>query len=323
MNINFLRILFILICSIAGYITTSVQDGYPRMQGLMIGLFLSLLILMIEFIIKKIKIQNLLLGIIGLISGLIIAELVFIPVFFLIPATVDRKIFFESIFLMFPYLGLVLMIKRKNELWKIAPQKTDIVERTTKKILDTSVIIDGRLLDICRAHFLEGVFIVPRFVLSELQGVADSEDALKRERGRRGLDILNELRNQNFNFQVINEDLSGEHNDFKLIQLAQKLHAKILTTDFNLNKLAALHKVEVLNLNDLANALKIPVIPGDEMHVKVIREGKEPNQGLAYLDDGTMIVIENGKQLINQKIQITITSVFQTSAGRLIFAKKI
>ena len=192
------------------------------------------------------------------------------------------------------------------------------------KLLDTNVIIDGRIADICKTGFLEGTLLIPVFVLEELQYIADSSDTLRRVRGRRGLDVLQKIREDesNMEVEVMNvdfEDIQGV--DSKLVRLAQKLGGKIITNDFNLNKVAQLRGVEVLNINDLSNAVKPVVIPGETMRVQVVKDGKEPGQGVAYLDDGTMIVIENGHRYLSRTISVEVTSALQTSAGRMIFAK--
>jgi uncharacterized protein YacL len=191
------------------------------------------------------------------------------------------------------------------------------------KILDTSAIIDGRIADLCKTGFLEGVLIIPHFVLNELQKIADSSDPLRRNRGRRGLDILNKIQKENQVavriFDIDYEDLAEV--DTKLLRLARELEAKVVTNDFNLNKVAELYGVEVLNINDLSNAIKPVVLPGEEMMVHVLRDGKEYGQGIGYLEDGTMIVVEGGKNYIGLNTEIIVTSVLQTSAGRMIFAK--
>ncbi|MGQ9807494.1 MAG: PIN/TRAM domain-containing protein [Armatimonadota bacterium] len=197
------------------------------------------------------------------------------------------------------------------------------VPRQSPKLLDTNVIIDGRILDICRTGFVEGPILIPRFILDELQHIADSSDSLKRARGRRGLDILNQMRKE-LGMKVTTFDPEGirlpQEVDSKLVAVAQHLGAVIITNDFNLNKVAELQGVTVLNVNELANALKPVVLPGEEMSVTVIREGKEPNQGVAYLDDGTMVVIENAKRLIGERVDVIVASVWQTVAGKMIFA---
>jgi len=194
---------------------------------------------------------------------------------------------------------------------------------TVPKLLDTSVIIDGRIADVCDTGFLEGIFYTPRFVLQELQRIADSSDPLKRNRGRRGLDILNRMQKSQVRVEVLELDApETKEVDEKLLVIAKQRGAKIITNDFNLNKVAEIHGVPVLNVNDLANALKPAVLPGELLTIRVIKEGKESGQGVGYLDDGTMVVVDNGKVYMGQKIDVVVTSVLQTAAGRMIFAKK-
>jgi uncharacterized protein YacL len=196
-------------------------------------------------------------------------------------------------------------------------QKDDII------LLDTSVIIDGRIADICKTGFLDGKFIVPRFVLKELQQVADSSDSLKRERGRRGLDILGKLqKNSNIDVKIHNDDFPNiKEVDLKLVKLAKVLSAKIFTNDYNLNKVSEIQGIRVLNVNELANALRPVVLPGEMLEIRLIKEGKEYNQGVGYLEDGTMVVVDNGRRLIGQNVNLVVGSVLQTAAGRMIFAK--
>jgi uncharacterized protein YacL len=191
------------------------------------------------------------------------------------------------------------------------------------KIMDTSVIIDGRIADVCETEFLDGTIIIPQFILHELQHIADSSDSLKRARGRRGLDILHRIQKMShMEVRIVEEDFPKIREvDSKLIALAKKLGAKVITNDFNLNKVAELQGVKVLNINDLSNAVKPVALPGESMRVFVLKEGKEPGQGVAYLDDGTMIVVENGRKYINKNVDVAVTSVLQTAAGRMIFTK--
>jgi uncharacterized protein YacL len=220
---------------------------------------------------------------------------------------------------------MIIAMRGKDEFNLIIPyikfvrqdEKDEIV------ILDTSVIIDGRIADIFQTHFVEGKIVIPRFVLKELQQIADSQDALKRNRGRRGLDILNKIqKNTALDVRIHEEDFPELSDvDAKLVKLAKVLSGRIFTNDFNLNKIAELQCVKVLNINELANALRPVVLPGETMEIRVAKEGKEYNQGIAYLDDGTMVVIDNSRHLIGQTVKVTVTSVLQTSAGRMIFAK--
>ncbi|MCM3387663.1 PIN/TRAM domain-containing protein [Ureibacillus chungkukjangi] len=293
------------------------------------------LIVWMEGILFKVPAADLLFGSIGLIVGLMVAFLIgFALERIQIPIITDFIPVILSILL--GYLGFRVGFTKRDELSQMfskantAQKKktvdsgfTQVEEKQLYKLLDTSVIIDGRIADISSTGFIEGVLIVPQFVLTELQHIADSSDTLKRTRGRRGLDILKKLQDERVTtVQISEEDFEDvQEVDLKLVRLAKKMGAQILTNDFNLNKVCDLHHVQVLNINDLANAVKPVVIPGEDMQVVVIKDGKEQNQGVAYLDDGTMIVVEGGRSYIGQAITVTVTSVLQTSAGRMIFAK--
>ncbi len=230
------------------------------------------------------------------------------------------------------YFGVAIALSMKEELYFFFPglarpgetAATEVVSAVPPKLLDTNVIIDGRIADIAKAGFVEGSIIVPDFVLEELHLIADSSDTLRRNRGRRGLDILNTMQQEpNLNITVLSDYetvfRSSDPVDARLVQLAKEIHGAIVTNDFNLNKVAQLQGIQVLNVNELANAVKPVVLPGEEMTVTVVREGKEPEQGVAYLDDGTMVVIERGKERIGETVPITVTSVLQTVAGKMIF----
>jgi uncharacterized protein YacL len=224
------------------------------------------------------------------------------------------------------YVGLVLGAN-KGELLNLGAMggifNTEKAPRKNFKVLDTSVIIDGRIADVCETSFIDGMLIVPQFVLRELQLVADSSDPMKRNRGRRGLDILQRMQKMgNITIQIVEEDYPQIREvDLKLIELARAYEGKIVTNDFNLNKVAQLQGVPVLNINELANSLKPVVLPGEIMRVFILKEGKEYNQGVAYLDDGTMVVVDNAKKMISKTIDISVTSVLQTTAGKMIFGK--
>ena len=237
---------------------------------------------------------------------------------------VDSDVKVEPVTIDEPPIEPVENEKPKVSLVKVKKKsKTDNVSSENYKLLDTNVIIDGRIADICQTGFLEGKLLIPVFVLEELQYIADSSDSLRRVRGRRGLDVLQKIREDDaLEVEVMNVDFDDIHGvDSKLVRLAQKVNGKIITNDYNLNKVAQLRGVEVLNINDLSNAVKPVVIPGETMKVQVVRDGKEPGQGVAYLDDGTMIVIENGHRYLSRTISVEVTSALQTSAGRMIFAK--
>lgn len=289
----------------------------------------------LEEVLFKLPAGDVLFGTLGLIIGLSVASLIGFAISLMdILFVSDVAPIILSIIL--GYLGFRLGFKKRDELLQLFSQKSGSskkkateaaalaqLEKSLYKLLDTSVIIDGRIADISETGFVEGTLVVPQFVLTELQHIADSSDTLKRTRGRRGLDILKRLQDERASKVLITEvdfDDVAEV-DLKLVRLAKKMNAQILTNDFNLNKVCELHQVQVLNINDLANAVKPVVIPGEDMQVVVIKDGKEHNQGVAYLDDGTMIVVEGGRQLIGQAITVTVTSVLQTSAGRMIFAK--
>jgi uncharacterized protein YacL len=230
-------------------------------------------------------------------------------------------------------IGADIMVKKKNDITSILlnlkksgtpkEKKAKNTLKSIPKVLDTSVIIDGRIFDICETGFIEGPLIIPNFVLDELRHISDSSDSLKRTRGRRGLDILNKIQKElNIETQIWEGDFPKiAEVDSKLLKLAQNLSGKVITNDYNLNKVAEVQGVPVLNINELSNAIKPVVIPGEEMTVDVVKDGKESSQGIAYLDDGTMIVVENGKKLIGERIDVLVTSVLQTAAGRMIFAK--
>lgn len=267
---------------------------------------------------------DILVGLGGLIVGLVIGVLLTYPISFLpfknaaLPLVVT---------LICGALGLAVFLLRKEDIITLFTGLPRVRflrgQGTVAKILDTSAIVDGRIADICKTGFLEGELIIPRFVLRELQQVADSQDPLKRSRGRRGLDILNRMRKEKkVNIRIVDRDFPDVRDvDAKLIKLAKIMGARVITNDYNLNKIAELEGVEVLNINELSNALKPYVLPGEELRVQIIREGKEAEQGVGYLDDGTMVVVEEGKKYINSTVDTVVTSVLQTPAGRMIFAR--
>lgn len=328
MTITFLRFFFIFLSSIVGYYIGSLLTGFSvkgSYMGASIGGFSSLMIILLELGMKRLSIRNLSAAVFGLIFGFFMAWIV-TSVLRLIPMSLELFSSLQIILiLIFCYLGMVIAIRGKDEFNLIIPyikfvrqdKKDDVI------LLDTSVIIDGRAADMLHTKFIEGRLVIPRFVLRELQQIADSQDALKRNRGRRGLDILNKLqKSPEFDVRIQEDDFPDVREvDAKLVKLAKLLGAKVLTNDFNLNKVAELQGVTVLNINELANALRPVVLSGEVMDVRISKEGKEHNQGIAYLDDGTMIVIDNSRHLISQSVSVVVTSVLQTSAGRMIFAK--
>lgn len=242
--------------------------------------------------------------------------------------TADRTVetfLTTTLVLVFGYVGIWLGLSRATH-WDTLIQAVHrkAFERSNPKIVDTSVIIDGRIADVCRTGFIEGTLVVPRFVLKELQNIADSADELRRVRGRRGLDIVKQLQqsDSNVTVEVVEDDPHGIREvDGKLVALAREFNAKILTNDLNLNKVAQIDGVEVLNINDLANALKPALLPDEQLQVKIVKEGKEAQQGVGYLDDGTMVVIDGGREFVGKEVMALVTSVLQTTAGRMIFGK--
>ena len=276
----------------------------------------------LEATLSKYPMKEILMYIIGLGIGLYVASLVSNAY------KMGRETLVGQIFVLLLYIGLgcfgvYLVYLKKAEIKGWISKQGDILIQHGPKILDTSVIIDGRILDIMSTGFIEGKVIIPSFVLDELRHIADSSDSIKRNRGRRGLDILNELKNARITtVEVMEIDYPElQEVDSKLLKLAIETQGKIVTNDFNLNKVAKLQRVQVLNINDLANAIKQVVLPNEEMSVFIVKEGKEQEQGIGYLNDGTMIVIEDGKKYVGKTMKVVVTTVLQTSAGRMIFAK--
>ncbi len=276
----------------------------------------------LEETLKKYPMQEILMYIIGLGIGLYVANLIS-HVFEMGGKLLLNQLFVALLYVGLGCFGIYLVHLKKGEIKGWISKTGDILTHCGPKILDTSVIIDGRILDIMSTGFVEGKVIIPSFVLDELRHIADSSDTIKRNRGRRGLDILNELRNARIaTVEVMEVDYPElKEVDSKLLRLAVELQGKVVTNDFNLNKVAKLQKVQVLNINDLANAIKQVVLPQEEMQIFVVKEGKEHDQGLGYLSDGTMIVIEDGKKYVGKTIKVIVSTVLQTSAGRMIFAK--
>jgi uncharacterized protein YacL len=297
------------------------------LANLAFGLALSGLIVLFETRLRAASLTHVLGGLIGGAIGLGIAKAIETALFW--ANTGDSRLMFlrGMILLVLPYIGLVLGGKRGE--W-LEPARLISLFRAAGpqrryKVLDTSVIIDGRIADVCETGFIDGTLVIPQFVLKELQLVADSADTLKRNRGRRGLDILQKIQKMS-GVEVTISDVDFpelREVDLKLIELARTLQGKIVTNDFNLNKVAQLRGVEVLNINQLANSLKPVVLPGEIMKVFILKEGKEYNQGVAYLDDGTMVVVDNARRMISKTIDIVVTSVLQTTAGKMIFGRFI
>ena len=325
-----IRSIFILGCALFGYLAQiqwllNLQVPYSEWISAAIGGFVGVLIVLIDVFFKQYTVRNILAVILGLALGLLTQRLFMMVVAYAHFTSEVTRNFGIATAIIFSYLGIITILRGQDEFSLMIP----FVHLDSKGpgeemiLLDTSVIIDGRIADIANTHFLSSKLILPRFVLKELQLIADSSDPLKRNRGRRGLDVLNAIQS-NPNIQVKIHELDfPEFNtvDAKLVKMGQVLQAKVFTNDYNLNKVAELQGVKVLNINDLANALKPMVMPGEEMEIKILKEGKEQEQGVAYLDDGTMVVVDNGRRRLGHTVKVTITSVLQTQAGRMIFAK--
>ncbi len=275
--------------------------------------------------IHQLPTQQLVAAIIGLIVGLIVAALLAWPLS-LLPGILGEVLPFIGAIIC-GYLGIMVMTIRQQDIANLIsgrlPLKGIALRRDNYVLLDTSVIIDGRIADISRTGFISGTMLIPRFVLNELQHIADSSDMLRRNRGRRGLDMLNKLQKESvvpIRIHDIDVEEAQEVDD-KLVMLAKKLRCPIVTNDYNLNRVAELQGVTVLNINELANAVKAILLPGESMKIRIIQPGKELGQGVGYLDDGTMVVVENGRRYINRTVEVVVTKVLQTTAGRMIFAR--
>ena len=303
-------------------------DGWVLgLSGLLVGALCGVVVVAVHQRFHQISLKIIVSGIIGFVIGLGLARVFFAAVpglLAFVPSSMAVSVQI-IVTILVAYLGAAIAIEkgRESSMTNLVRLLREEPRSKSYKILDTSVIIDGRIADICETGFLEGTLLIPQFVLRELQHIADSSDPLKRNRGRRGLDILQKMQKKvdvhveisDMEFPEIREV------DAKLVAMAKAFNAKVVTNDFNLNKVAGLHGVGVLNINELTNALKPVVLPGEDMRVYVLKEGKEYNQGVAYLDDGTMVVIDNGCRYIGQTIDVCVTTVLQTTAGRMIFSR--
>lgn len=323
---------------------TSLQRFSPEYYAIILGIIGALTGLVLtpllttrpiralRTVFSRIPPQSLFAALLGLIIGLIIAALLAFPLS-LLPPPLGEILPFIGV-LVFTYIGVTIFIMRQSDLLSAISSTfnrgSSVVAGDSSKLadersilLDTSVIIDGRIADIARTGFLSGTLVITRFVLNELQYIADSSDSMRRQRGRRGMEVLSQLQKEpGIPIQLSDMDVEGVREvDEKLIILARQMRSPILTNDFNLNRIAELQGVTVLNVNELANAVKSAMLPGEVLSVRVIQEGKELDQGVGYMDDGTMVVVESGKVYLNQEIRVTITKVLQTAAGRMIFAK--
>ena len=324
MDLVILRILFVFITALSSYELRPL--GLARWPAAGAGLLFGLAVVVFEIRLRNVSLKRLIGAAIGSILGIIGAYLFSLVIRNSLPPGPTQSFLQLLVMLIMAYVGLVVGAGKGDLLNLAALGGIFGGEKQSKrsyKILDTSVIIDGRIADIAETGFLDGVLVLPQFVLRELQLVADSADSMKRNRGRRGLDILQRLQKiTTLAVQIVEDDFPAVREvDLKLIELAKVYEGKIVTNDFNLNKVAQLQGVEVLNINELANSLKPIVLPGEVMKVFILKEGKEYNQGVAYLDDGTMVVVDNARKLIGKNVDISVTSVLQTTAGKMIFGK--
>jgi uncharacterized protein YacL len=302
--------------------------GFQGLPAAGLGFFIAMVILAVEMRLRRAEIRGLVGGVAGAVLGLVVSLLITLVVSRTSgPEPTKSFVEFASL-LSLGYLGLVIGSRRGRDIRQIpwpsqASGLAPAAPSPLMKLVDTSVLIDGRIADICETHFLDGSLGVPRFVLHELQMVADSSDSLKRQRGRRGLEVLQRMQKMpGLEIRVLDDDVTGHAGvDQKLVDLARRTGSKIVTTDYNLNKVARVQNISVLNINELANALKPAVLPGESMRVLILREGKESTQGVAYLDDGTMVVVDGARRLINRTVDILVTSVHQTPAGKMIFGR--
>ena len=323
MSILFFRIFIIALVTVAGYFFPVFNLQRPVSAG--IALALAVILIYLETRIRKTQFKVIWGSTIGTYLGVLLGWSLG-AVYHTVTDDPTTAIFIRIFFLIIlPYIGFLVGM-RKSEWLDPAYLFHFFKEKSVGrayKILDTSVIIDGRIADLCGTSFIEGTLVVPQFVLKELQLVADSSDGLKRQRGRRGLDVLDHIqKSKGVSVMITEMDFPDIRDvDSKLIELGKRLDAKIVTNDLNLNKIARLQGVSVLNINELANALKPIVLPGESMRVFIIKEGKEKDQGVAYLDDGTMVVVDNSRRLIGQNVDITVTSVLQTTVGKMIFGR--
>ncbi|MBF0569315.1 MAG: twitching motility protein PilT [Candidatus Omnitrophica bacterium] len=323
MTLLFIRTFFVVLSVAIGFLVGNVYDR--ELIGVAVGLVGAGLLIWFESLMKQVSVRGLSSMVFGLLFGVIMAMLVADTLKLLPFGEAFHSSMRVVLTLIFSYLGAVIALRGKDEFNLIIPyvrfRRTDLKEGVI--LLDTSAIIDGRVTDIYRSHFLSGRLVVPRFVLHELQRLADSEDDLKRQRGRRGMEILRSMqKDPAVDVHIHEDDLTGEHQvDLKLVKLAKILEGRLCTTDFNLSRMATIQGTEVLNINDLVNSVKPVVFAGEHIDVQIIKEGKEEHQGVAYLEDGTMVVVTDGRRMLGQKARVIVTSVLQTQAGRMIFAK--
>jgi uncharacterized protein YacL len=329
MALIILRIVFLIVSAGLATFFVANQDLETRHTwGIFVGvILLAAAAITIDWLIPRKRVETISAVYFGILVGLFLAHVVVIALTPIIPPTVPRAQVELVLGMLLCYACISLLIQTKDDFRFVIPyiEFSKEVKGLKPYVLDTSVVIDGRIADLVETNVLDNQLLMPRFVLAELQTIADSTDKMRRARGRRGLDMLNRLRNsKNVEFKIYDREhpeMEGQAVDMKLVLLAKHLEGKIVTGDYNLNKVARLHNVQVINLNDVANSLKPVFLPGEKVDVRIVKPGEEPGQGVGYLDDGTMIVVESGRDHVGSTVTITVTSVLQTSAGRMIFGR--
>ncbi|MCK5581638.1 MAG: twitching motility protein PilT [Candidatus Omnitrophica bacterium] len=323
MTLLFIRVFFLIISSFVGFFIGSIY--LQMLPGLMVGAGVGCALILLESSLRRVSVRGLSSMVFGLLLGVFMAKLI-ADILSLLPLeeyvhSVTRVV----LTLVFSYLGAVMALRGKDEFHLIIPyvrfKRQDVYERII--LLDSSALIDGRISDIYKTNFFAGRMVVPRFILQELQKMADLQDLVKRQKGRRGIEVLRNMQKDSSMALRIHEedDLVDENVDTKLVQLAKVMEARVCTTDYNLGRVATIQGVEVLNINELASAVKSVVFVGDDLDVRLVKEGREPRQAVAYTDDGTMIVVADAQHLIGKKVKINVNSILPTQAGKIVFAK--
>ncbi len=320
-----LRVMLVILVAVICY-GVAYDLGFDPWIPTLVGGWITTIVVIVERSLIRVSIRGLIIGGLGLGVGIVLANLLAYPILLINPLKQLAPFILLLINVIFASVGLTVAVKREEEITNFlssSSRKKGQIREAKYKILDTSVIIDGRIADLCETGFIEGILVIPNFILTELQQIADSSASTKRTRGRRGLDMVNRLQSQeNIPVQIVERDFPDTPEvDSKLLQLAKMMSAEIITNDHNLKKVARIQNVKVLNINEVATALKPVLLPGESLRIRILKEGENPNQGIAYLEDGTMVVIEGGKKYIGKEADALVTSVLQTTTGKMIFTE--